>query len=271
MSLNKETLGWIAELAGVSVEDITTKINSEKEEGLNKPQGTFFNEDELNKRDSSKFNEGKIAGVEMSVKNLKKEKGYDFEGKDLDTFLSYHEEQIKTKYSKNSNERVQELENDLKKQKNAFEEEINGYKNQLTDLSGKYKGESIKNKLYSIMPKETTIKKEAIVTLFKSEYDIDTVEGKTIVKKNGEPLKNDKTGEYIPLENVFNEYVVVEGFSKSQSGRGAGNEFGTEGKRYTAKSPQDFERQWREKNPDKSTTSNEYAKDYAEFRKSQAA
>lgn len=265
MALNKETIGWIAELTGLKAEDITAKISSENEESIEKPQGEFFNEDELSKRDSSKYKEGKEAGSEMLVKDLKKKYGYEFDGKDVDSFMSHHDGQLKTKYSKDSNARVEELEKDLKTQKETYENEIDGYKNQLSDLNGKYRGESIKNTLLSIMPKNTTIKPEAIVTLFKNDYQIEDEEGKMVVKQNGQTLKDSKTASPLDVKDVFREYVIKEGFAKGDQGRGGGNDFGDKG--YSSKTPQDFQNEWVEKNPDKAVNSPEYHKDYAQWRK----
>jgi hypothetical protein len=265
MALNKETLDWIAELSGVKAEDITAKINSDKEESIAKPQGEFFSEEDLKKRDSSKYNEGKDAGSEMLVKDLKKKYGYEFDGKDADSFMSHHDSELKKKYSKDSNARVEELEKDLKKQKETFESEINGYKSQLDDLSGKYRGETVRNTLLSIMPKNTTIKPDAIVTLFKSDYEIAEEEGQMVVKRNGEVLKDSKTASPLAVKDVFNEYVVREGFAKGDQGRGGGNEFGDKG--YTSKTPGDFQNEWQQKNPDKTPNSPEYQKDYQEWRK----
>lgn len=265
MALSKETIGWIAELSGLSAEDITAKINSEKEEEIKKPQGEFFTEEDLTKRDSSKYKEGKDAGSEMLIKDLKKKYGYDFEGKDAESFMAHHENELKKKYSKDSNARVEELENDLKKQKETFEDEIKGYKSQLEDLSGKYRGETIRNTLLSIMPKNTTIKPDAIVTLFKNDYEIAEEDGKMVVKKNGETLKDTKTASPLDVKDVFNEYVVKEGFAKGEPGRGGGNEFGEKG--YTSKTPVDFQNEWQQKNPDKTPNSPEFQKDYQEWRK----
>lgn len=269
MPLNTETIGWIAELSGLTAEDISAKINSEKEEGIEKPHGEFFSDDDLSKRDSSKYKEGKDAGVEMMVKDLKREYGYEIDGKDVKSFLGHHEDQLKSKYSKAPNERVQELENDIKRQKATYEEEITGYKDQLNDFRGRYEGQLVNNKLLSIMPKETTIKADAIVTLFKSEHQVVDEDGVLVVKRNGETLKDTKTASPLKVDDVFNEYVINEGFAKKQSGRGGGNEYGSSG--FRSKTPSEFQSEWENKNPGKSTNSTEYKEAYATWRKDQVA
>lgn len=270
MGLNKETLAWIAELSGVSVEDITTKINSEKEESITKPQGQLFSEEELSKRDSSKYKEGKEAGTEMLVKDLKKTYGYDFEGKDVDSFLSHHNEQLKSKYSKGSNERVSELETDLKKQRATFEEEINNYKTKYETLNKTVFEQNIDNSLLFASPKNLTMDAKRIVSLFKMENPPIEVDGVVGVKgKDGNPIKDPKTGEIIPHTKIYQDWVVSEKFVSGTPGRGGGNEFGKTG--YNAKDPRSFQEEWQKKNPDKSPNSVEYQNDYKEWRKEATA
>jgi len=269
MPIDNESIGWLAEVAGISAEDLTAKINSDKEERVEKPQGQWFTEDELTRRDSSKYNEGKEAGPEMKVKDLKKEYGYDFEGKDMGSFLKHHNEVLKSKYSKEPNDRVTELEQDLKRQKTTFEEEINGYKTQISDFKSRYDGERVNNKLLSIMPKETSIKSSAIVTLFKNEHSIVEENGQMVVKKNGETMKDTKTATPLKLDEVFSEYIVKEGYAKPKNGRGGQNNFGNNS--YSSGTPSEFQKEWQRRNPDKSANSPEYIADYKEWRKQSSA
>lgn len=264
MELNKELISNIASVFGVTAEDLTAKLTSDKPEEL-KLAGELFTEDELKSRDSSKYNEGKQAQEEMLVKQAKKDLGYDFEGKSFDQLLTHHEEQLKTKYSKNSNERVSELEKDIDKLKKTYETEIDTYKSQVTDLSSKYKEQDNKNYLLSIMPKDTVLKPEALITLFKSEYQIDTEEGKRVIKQNGEVVKDPKTVSPIDPSNIFNDWLVKEKYISTKPGRGGNNEFGENGLN-GVKSIGEFQKQWQKANPDSSLTTPKYSEDYAKWR-----
>ena len=267
MELNKDLISNIASAFGVTAEEFTAKITSEKQEEL-KLAGQLFTDDELQSRDSGKYNEGKEAQEEMLVKKAKKELGYEFEGKSFNQLLGHHEDQLKTKYSKNSDERVSELEKDIDNLKLTYTGEIDGYKNQLSDLSGKYKNQSTKNTLLSLMPKDTIISPEALVTLFKSRYDLDEENGSILVKQNGEVLKDPKTTDPLKIDSVFNDWLVKEKYIATTGGRGGGNEFGDNG--FTGiKTPDQFQNSWSKQNPDSSTTSNKYQEDYAKWRETQ--
>jgi len=264
MKLNKEFISKIASVYGITAEDLTAKLTSEKEEDIKLP-GQLFTEEELKTRDSSKYNEGKEAKEEMLVKDAKKQLGYDFEGKSFEQFLSHHNDNLKTKYSKNSNERVGELEKDIDKLKRTYEQEIETLKGSNTDLLGKYKKQAARNTLLSIMP-ETTLKSDAIITLFNSEHQVEEENGKMIVKQNGEIMKDAKTTSPLELSNIFNDWLVKENYIKTTPGRGTGSEFGGEGLN-GIKSITEFQKQWQKQNPDQSLNTPKYSEDYAKWRK----
>lgn len=269
MELNKELVSIVASTFGITAEEFTAKITSDKPQEL-KLAGQLFTDEELKARDSGKYNEGKTVGSERPVKDLKKKYGYELDGvKDIEGFLAHHEEQLKVKYSKGGNERVTELESDLKKMKETYETEIEGLKTINSDYEGKYKKQTITNKLLSVMPKDTSIKKDALVTLFNTDYEVDVVDGMTVVKKGGEILKDAKTTSPLALESVFNEWMVTENYIAKPSGRGEGNEFGQSGNYKGLKTPQDFQSKWLKENPDKNVNSPEYQKAYEGFREEQ--
>lgn len=269
MALNNETLAWIAALAGESVEDISAKISSEDEVGIKKPQGEFFTSDQISLRDSQKYKEGKEAGQEMLIKDWKNQFGYEIEGKDPKAFIEHHNNVLKEKYSSGADERVTSLEADLKKQREAFESEISQLENNFSELSNRYRNEMVTNKLLSVMPKETTIKPEAIITLFNANHTIDEQDGNLVVKKNGEIIKDEKTASPLSVKDIFSTFVLEEGYAKKPEGRGGSSEHGEKSFFSTAKSPEEFQRMWQSKNPDKGTTTQQFYDDYATWRKAQ--
>lgn len=227
--LSEKSVSNLATILGTDAKSLMAQISSEEEVDITLPSGDFFTEDELSKRDTSKYLEGKDAGVEMLVKNLKKEKGYQFESKNIEDFLNHYEEDLKSKYSKNSDERVKELEGDLTKVKSSYEQELESLREQQSKYQKQLRSLELNNSLMGMMPKETTIKKDAIITLFNTEHDIVEEDGRKFVVKNGQKLKNDKTAEPLEISQVFNEWVVKENFVKTQPGRGGQNETGDSG------------------------------------------
>lgn len=270
MALSQETISSIAGLLGMTAEDITAKITSEDEVTLEIPKGQLFSDDELSKRDSSKYKEGKDAGTEMLVKDLKKQYGYEVEGKDVNSFLAYHDSQLKEKYSKGSSDRVKELENDIEKMKAANATEVETLSATLANLKTQSKRQALRNELLTVMPSETTIAKDDVLTLFLSKHEVKEDEsGNTYLSSNGQALKDEKTASYLAVKDVFNEFVNP--YKKTPTGRGGGNETGGKSSVYTSKDPSSFQDEWSKKNPDKSTAGSDYEKDYAEWRKEQQA
>lgn len=265
MELNKELVSSIASIYGITAEDLTAKLTSETPEEL-QLAGQLFTEEELKSRDSGKYNEGKTVGQERPVKDLKQKYGYELDGvKDMEGFLAHHDEQLKSKYSKNNNERVDELEKDINNLKTTYQQEIEDLTNSNNDLQGRFKKQTTKNTLLSLMP-ETTLKPDAIITLFNSEYLVDSEDGKLVVKQNGEVLKDLKTTSPLELSNVFNDWLIKEKYIKSMQGRGIGNEFGTNVGN-GIKSIGEFQKQWQKQNPDQSLNTPKYGEDYAAWRK----
>ncbi|WP_341216991.1 hypothetical protein [uncultured Wocania sp.] len=263
MELNKDLISSMASHYGITAEELTEKLTSETPEEL-KLAGQLFTDDELKSRDSGKYNEGKEAKEEMLSKDLKKKYGYEFEGKNIDVFLSHHDEQLKNKYSKNSNERVSELEKDITNLKNTYEEEITGLKTVNGELLGKTKNQQINNSLLSIIPKDTTLKKEALITLYKSERELDIENDINVIKVNGEVLKDPKTTEPISLSSDFNDWLVKEKYISAAPGRGGDNEFGKSG--FKGNSISDFQKNWQKQNPDQSLNTQKYDEDYQAWR-----
>ena len=225
MALSNDTLAWIAELAGVKAEDITAKLNSEKEETIEKPNGSFFTETELKERDSNKYNEAKVAFEEMTVKNLKKKHGYDLEGKNFDDFFKHHDNALKTKYQKDTSERVKELEQDLEKAVKFGESQAEELQTKLAGLESSYMMEAVKNDLLSIMPNETSIPKDDVMTLFLSKHKIGKDEnGNKFISKGDTVMKDERTGSYLDYKNIFSDFT--ESYKAKSPGRGGGNEPG---------------------------------------------
>lgn len=243
--LTQETIQRIASDYGLTAEDFQAKIASEKEETVELPEGKFYTEKDLNTRDSNKYNEAKKAYEEMTVKKIRDEKGYDFEGKTFDNLFAYHDEKLKEKYSKGTSERVKELEQDLEKIRKSSTELETTYKSQISELKESTKKESLKASILGMLP-ETTIDKEDVVMLFMNKYAAkEDEDGKTYFEKDGVKLKDEKVQSYLGLKEIVPTFV--EPYRKKTPGRGGGNKFG--GKEPS--NEMDFINQWESENGSK--------------------
>ena len=270
--LNADSLQSLSEITGKSVEELTTAITSKDEVSIELPRGTFFTDDELNSRDKSKYEEGKKVGIEKPIKEKARELGYEINGKaGLEGFLEIHNTKLKELYSKDASEQVIDLQTANENQKNAYESELKAKDDLLNALQGKLLGQRVNNSLLSVMPKETTIDKSDILTLFKGAHSIEELEGQLVVKRGDEVVRDPKSTKPISVDQVFSEWVVEKKFIANPGGRGLGNQGGGNQGGIKAESVEEFQNKWSAKNPGKSTASADYSKDYQEWRKSQKA
>ncbi|HPJ65958.1 MAG TPA: hypothetical protein PK243_10585 [Flexilinea sp.] len=245
--LDQTTIDKIAAALKIKPDDFKAKLTSDKEEGIEIPSGTYLTDDDLKTRDRNKYNEAKKAFEEMTVKKIKEEKEYtDFNGTTFEELFQHHDNKLKSKYDSSADDRVKTLESDLEKMKGAHATEKQQLSDQVNDYKSKFEQERIDTKILSAMPKETTIKPEAIVTLFKSNYQLSLDEnGNIVVSKNGEVLKDAGTASPLPFDKVFTEYVDAEGYIGKRGGRGGGNDGGGGGGTSTE---EDFIEKWEKYN-----------------------
>ena len=266
--LKKETIEAFAKLAGVSASDLEAKIKSTSEEDITLQKVNIFTDDQLTERISNEkttsYNEGKTAGVEMEVKKVKKELGYEFEGKDLNSLLSHHSQKVKKPFEK-PNEKITELTKDIEKMKNAHSLELENKSKENKSLLEKVNSLNTKSQLLNLIPQNTTLDKEDMITLFNANYQVEQEDGKTIVKQNGETIKDETTASPIPLNDVFTNWATEKKYISGTPGRGGGHEGGKGG--HSGNSISGFQDQWQKDNPEKSLTSADYDNDYAEWRK----
>lgn len=266
--LKKETIEAFAKFAGISASDLEAKIKSESEEDISLKKVNVFTDEQLTERiqneKNTSYNEGKTAGVEMLVKDKKKELGYDFEGKDFSSLLEHHTEKIKETFEK-PDKKITELTNDIDRMKKAHQLELENISTEKNSLLSKVNKLKTTNSLMNIIPQNTTLSKEDMITLFNSNYEVAEEDGKTIVKANGETLKDATTASPLALNDVFMNWATEKKYISGTPGRGGGNEGGSGS--HKGNSVSGFQEQWQKQNPDKSLTSSEYQNDYAEWRK----
>lgn len=266
--LKQETIKAFAEFAGLEASDLEAKIKSESEEDITLQKVNVFTDNQLQERiqneKNTSYNEGKTAGVEMLVKDKKKELGYEFEGKDFNSLLTYHENKVKEAFEK-PDKKVIELTNDLEKMKKAHQIELENITNEKNGLISKVNALHTKTSLMNIIPQNTTLAKDDLITLFNANYQVEQEDGKTVVKLNGETLKDATTASPLPLNDVFINWATEKKYISGTPGRGRGNDGGDSG--IKGNSISGFQNEWKKQNPDKSLTSPDYERDYMAWRK----
>jgi hypothetical protein len=264
--LNAEAIQKLATVLKIDAEDFKAKLSSEKEEELTLADLKVFTDSELESRITNErataYNDGKVAQEEMIVKKAKKDLGYEFDGKNFETFLDHHSNQLKTKYSKDSSSRVTELEADMKKLQDNYQTTIQEKESQLGNYKSQLGKISLSNQLLSIMPKDTTIAKEDVITLFNANYEVVEEEGQTFIKKGGQTIKDETTLKPLGLKDVFNNFVTERKYVSGTPGRGGSTEYGQGGSK--ANSISQFNSDWEKSGKQAGTP--EYNKAYITWR-----
>lgn len=237
--LDTTSLEKISEVLGISTDDLKTKLTSEKEEAIEIPKGSFFTEQQLTSRDGNKFTEFKKDYEEQVVKKFRNDLELDFEGKSFENLFGSYKEKLKGSYSKDSTERVKELESDLQKVNDTLLQTETDLKQQISTLQYSNTIQGVKNDLLTVFPKETTIPNEDVMTLFLSKYKVKQDEnGQTYLEDASGNAIKDKTASYVNHKDIFQSFV--EPYVKTPAGRGGGNEAGAG----TANNEDDFMSKW---------------------------
>lgn len=153
-------------------------------------------------------NEAKQTGVEVAIKEWRDKLGLDFQGKNMETFT----EALKTKVLADAKiepeEKLKKVLTDLEtikqsnqallSEKEKLQNEFSGYKNNFL----------IQSELSKVLPTNTILPQEDVLTILKSKFDFSVTDGKIEVKANGEVLKNPTTLEPIPVKDVLNKFFT---------------------------------------------------------------
>ena len=182
---------------GFNVEEIETAVKSETEAVITIPVGTFMDEASLSARDANKISEGKTLGISEG-----KVAGFEIANKAIIEKFSLKD----VKKSDEPTKIVEALHTQMGKGDEGLQGQINALLNDKTTLEtkvltleGEKKTIERSTTLLGMLPKNRTS------VLSDSEYlsllnsNIEEIDGKMVVKLNGEVLRNGKTQDLLPL------------------------------------------------------------------------
>lgn len=223
--LNKETISKIATKLKLKVEDLESALKSDTEVGVEIPEVSVFTTEELTARDENigkiKYNEGKTAGVEMGVKEVKNELGLEFDGKDIKSLASA----IKTKTLEDAkiepNKKVDELNTVVANlQKTIAEKET-----EKSQLVNQLQTTTLNTKIVSLMPtnRNANLNDSEYLTLVKASFEFAEEDGKMVVKKDGNIVRNATTQSPLEPKEVIESFFTEKKFIQTPgNGGGAG-------------------------------------------------
>jgi 23S rRNA U2552 (ribose-2'-O)-methylase RlmE/FtsJ len=169
---------------------------------------------------------------EVSIKEIKKALGLEFEGKNetvLIEALKSKFETIKTEVIKDPEQRFTTLKADFDKLQGnliAKETEFETFK---TNIENQSTLNEIKNDFTKHIPDNVLVSKSTIFTEAKEKgFSFEKENGKTVVKQNGEVLKDDKTLSPIGIDSWVKEFVIP--YLKTVEGGSGKKDENTQGK-----------------------------------------
>lgn len=282
--LSEQVLQQIEKAIGIN--DLASMISSEEViDNLEFGKTKHFSESEhrqlitnvSNDVPKEKWEEAKVAGIEMAIKKLKETKGWDFQGKSLESLTEYYDKQLEANKIDNDSELKSKYESEI----NELKKVISKYKGEIEQVNLNSKKEKINNTIDSyfnsldvfvpdgIEDKDGYIRmqRNKEKTFFKSQYDFDIDEhGIITTSKDGNILK-DETLSPIKVDNLVKDYVsksIVQVEQKSKKGRGEGDRLPSTSLT-NIKSQDDLDKYAKEKGIVKNTA--EYDAIYLEYKK----
>lgn len=220
--MNKNLIASLAKLAKVQDIDAFT-------EALKSESDTEFNLDTNNlivrtKDEDAEFKNNILSeakpeiwkqATEIQIKNMKKDLGLEFEGKEPEDFISNFKSKVLEEAKVEPNKKIEELNASLESLRGQLSEKENAF----SEFKNSTEKEKIKLKAFSLMPEpKNGLSKEEAITLFFSSHEVKE-DG---VYRNGEKLK-DNLEKAISFEDSVLSFIDSKGWSKEDpSGRGGG-------------------------------------------------
>lgn len=216
----------------IEIDDNTLKEALEKQTQveLPKPQSLIIrtNEEEEAYKNNLR-NEAKQTGVEITIKEYREKLGLSFDGKNMDAFTEAYKKKILDDAKIEPDAKVKTLESDIEKLRTNIQT-IQSEKEKVESQFQTFKtGMQIQSELGAIIPANTVIPKDDMLTIIKNKYDFKIENGKTVVVQNGEVLKNPTTLEPLAPKDAIDRFFMDNPTYINKSGGAGGGDSGSGG------------------------------------------
>lgn len=220
MAIKKESLVSLLMKTGIAADEAKAKelIEATEEQEVSIPETTkVFTGEAFSKATENLKREASKAAKEIAIKELKEKAGLEFEGKDPDKFI----EEFKSHVAKEAGQSVDE-------KVKSRDKTINDLKDALSKVTGerdtivKEKSQLLKDQqLLKHLPKnrDERFNDSQYLTLLKSEYEFGEEDGKAVVKKNGEVVKDDQFNP-VGYDTIISQHFTQNKWIKEEGGQG---------------------------------------------------
>jgi hypothetical protein len=285
MALKKEVIEKIKSY-GFDVDKLIEAIKADAETDYPVPEFVAISQKDLEARDANKVEEGKKLGskdgekdaIKTLQKELSKKLGFDLKGERVGDIA----QEIQSKLNATENEKLQELTT----QNNLLKQDKETLLREKTDAEKRAQTAMFDSELITHFPSTRSTKNSdaEYLALLKMNLQFETVDGKTIVKRNGEVVRDKNSQNPLAPKDVISTLFAEKdwvtkaeggtGGSGASGGRGGGDSTaaGGAGSGSGIKKYSGFVDQWKKDNPEGNTMSpqftdalSKHAKDIPDF------
>lgn len=233
MPISSKSLSLMAKTLKIDEATVKAALENEKEVDLEIPEVKVFSTEELTTFEKNIDDEAFKRGVdhksknaeEMFIKNIRQKEGLTLSENTTDGLL----EAIKGKYSGDKKELMSKFENEKKELVSNYETQVTTVQSKAEQLAQQLKNKDLQFKLYAASPESLSIKREHSAKLFLSDVQWDKdAQDRDVMIVNGKK-QVDNTLNPLPIEQVYNDWIVKNEYIKTPPGRGGGDEGGSGG------------------------------------------
>jgi len=205
---------------GLDTDKLIAAAKDENEVDYALPEIEVFKKEDLEARDANKINEGKklgekegeTKGKELAAKSLKKAFSIEDDTKELDKVVTL----VADKAAKGDPVLKEQVTNLIKDKETLTA--------QVTDLQKAAKTAAFDAQLISMFPAGRTadLKDSERLVLAKMDLTFEEADGKMVVKRNGETVRDKATQNPLPLDKVMADYFTERKWIGGTGGNGGG-------------------------------------------------
>ena len=207
-----ENLGEIEKVFGLEEGKLSEMITSEEKHAIDLTAFQIDKKAIYEERIANLKANSATMAKEVAVKEIKKALGLEFEGKNetlLIDALKNKFETIKSEVVKDPEKRYLDLKADFDKLQGNLLSKETEFETFKTNITKQQELNEIKNDFTKHIPDNTLVSKATIFTEAKEKgFSFEREEGKTVIKQNGEVLKDEKTLSPIGLDSWVKTFVA---------------------------------------------------------------
>lgn len=218
--LKKTELTKLKALFGKDTDKLIAAIAAQDEQDFTVPEIKIYSDEDLATRDANTekeakkvgFAEGKTAGIEIAGKAIAKKYGLDgIDTKDPDKVIAALDSKVATG------------DGGLKEQITLLQKDVQRLESEKENIVGETKKIKFETDLLTKFPKNRSniLSDEQYLALIKNELGIEDLDGKQVVKRKGEIMRDPVTKDPLDLAKVV-ETVFTESKWVSDGGKGGG-------------------------------------------------